>query len=458
MTQPLDRSRPPDTALAAMPTRRSVALGLIGAATAGALAGCAGPARQAEPQPMADAPARPVPPFNESQALAFDSQLAPQQFSLDLGAVPDAALQAYLDQVALGLQAQLGRRALPYSQRVLNAHHLNAYAFPAGTLGLTRGLLVMLQDEAELAAVLALQLAHVEARHTAASQRTDWVEQAIVTQTVVASQESAWMPALGLGGQIGASALLPAYSAAQVAEADTLALRTLAAAGYPAQALPAVMGRVLEAQAQRPGIATAWLATQPLDAARRERVQREADGQHAASRTRDPRREPFTTRTAGVGRLRPLIEACKDGEAALARKAWPQAQRQFRSALDMLGQDYAANLRMAQTLHLMGRLREARGHAVAARDAYPQEAQAHKLAAALALAQRDPAAAWQDLDAHDRLLAGDPGVVFLKAVALEALGQSKRAAEHYEAYLGYTARGQAAQYALTRLRLLGYGR
>jgi thioredoxin-like negative regulator of GroEL len=218
------------------------------------------------------------------------------------------------------------------------------------------------------------------------------------------------------------------------------------------------MGRVLEAQAQRPGIASAWLATQPLDAARRERVQREADGLHAGSRARDPRREAFIAGTAGLARLRPVIEACQDGEVALARKAWPPAQRAFRAALDLQSTDYAANLRLAQTLHAMGRVREARTHAVAARDAYPQEAQAHKLAAALALAQRDPAAAWQDLDLHERLLPGDPGVVFLKAVALEALGQGRRAAEHYEAYLGYTARGQAAQYAMTRLRLLGYGR
>jgi hypothetical protein len=111
---------------------------------------------------------------------------------------------------------------------------------------------------------------------------------------------------------------------------------------------------------------------------------------------------------------------------------------------------------MAQCLQAMGQVREARGYAVAARDTYPAEAQAHKLAATLALAQRDPAAAWQDLEAHDRLLAGDPGVVFLKGVTLEALGQGKRAAEHYRAYLGYTGQGQAAQYAAARLKLLGY--
>jgi thioredoxin-like negative regulator of GroEL len=187
-------------------------------------------------------------------------------------------------------------------------------------------------------------------------------------------------------------------------------------------------------------------------------VQREGERLHGGSRGRDPRREAFVAGTASLSRLRPLIEACQDGERALTLKAWPQAERRFRAALELQPADYAAHLRLAQTLHALGRTREARTHAVAARDAYPQEAQARKLAAALALAQRDPAAAWQDLDAHDRLLPGDPGVVFLKAVALEALGQGKRAAEHYEAYLGYTARGQAAQYAQTRLRLLGYGR
>jgi predicted Zn-dependent protease len=438
---------------------------LFGAgAAAGLLGGCAvtqEPASgQTPPAPSrSNAPTPPQPaPIDENDERALDAQQAPQQFSLDLGALQDSAVNNYVGQVGFALQAQVARRGLPYSYRVLNAHHLNAYVFPAGALGITRGLLIELQDEAELAALIGQQLGHVNARHAALSQAADSVAQAVVTNTVASSQESAWTPPIGLAGQIGASALIPSYSAQQVREADSLGLQYLAGARYPALGMVTLQQRLVAAQQQQPGLLAAMWAAQPMSTERSDAVRRQAQTLYAGSAANSTQRERFMDSTASLRRLRPLIEACKNGELALARKALPEAQAQFKSALDMLPQDYAANLRMAQCLQAMGQVREARAFAVAARDAYPQEAQAHKLAATLALAQRDPAAAWQDLDAHDRLLPGDPGVVFLKGVTLEAMGQSKRAAEHYQAYLGYTEQGQAAQYAAARLKLLGYAR
>ena len=450
--------------------RRDIGL-LIGAAVA-ALSGCstppAAPPTTTAPPPPSVPPSggAPVPagrsrtptPIDEAGERALDTQQAPQQFSLDLGALQDVAVNSYVGEIGFVMQAQASRRGLPYSCRALNAHHLNAYAFPAGALGITRGLLIDLQDEAELAALIGQQLGHVSARHALSRQVTDSVAQAVVTNTVAASQQSAWTPPIGLAGQLGASALIPTYSAEQMLEADAAALQYLVGAGYPALGLMTLQQRMLDAQRQRPALSAAMLAAQPLSPARRDAVRRSVDTLHAGSRNNPTRRERFMDRTASLRRLRPLIEACQNGELALARKDLTEAHAQFKSALETDAQDYAANLRMAQCLQAMGQVREARAFVMAARDAYPQEAQAHKLAATLALAQRDSAAAWQDLEAHDRLLPGDPGVVFLKGVTLEAMGQSKRAAEHYLAYLGYTEQGQAAQYAAARLKLLGYER
>jgi thioredoxin-like negative regulator of GroEL len=163
-------------------------------------------------------------------------------------------------------------------------------------------------------------------------------------------------------------------------------------------------------------------------------------------------------RTASLRRLKPTITACQNGETAMSKKALPAAEQQFAAALKHAPDDYAANLRMAQCLAAQKRLPEARRHADAARRAYPGEAQAMKLGATLKLGLRDPAAAYADLQAFDRALPGDPGVVFLKGVSLEGMGQQRQAAEQYAAYLRITQQGAAAQHAAARLQAMGYAR
>jgi tetratricopeptide (TPR) repeat protein len=90
-----------------------------------------------------------------------------------------------------------------------------------------------------------------------------------------------------------------------------------------------------------------------------------------------------------------------------------------------------------------------------AREIYPQEAQAYKLAGVLALQQRDAGRAFQNLDRFDRLLPGDAGITFLKGVSLEGMGNRQAAAQHYAAYLRQSQQGNAAQYSYNRLKAWG---
>ena len=52
------------------------------------------------------------------------------------------------------LLGQVHRRDMPYSYRTLNANYINAYTFPGGSVGATRGILLQMDNEAQLAAVL----------------------------------------------------------------------------------------------------------------------------------------------------------------------------------------------------------------------------------------------------------------------------------------------------------------
>lgn len=85
-----------------------------------------------------------------------------------LGAAPladDARMQRYVNNVGRWLASQSERPDLPWQFGVLEAPQVNAFAVPGGTIFITRGLLDRMTSEAELAGVLAHEIAHVLKRH-----------------------------------------------------------------------------------------------------------------------------------------------------------------------------------------------------------------------------------------------------------------------------------------------------
>ena len=185
-------------------------------------------------------------------------------------------------------------------------------------------------------------------------------------------------------------------------------------------------------------------------------IEHESNGITAGiSNSLDARRERFMDSTASLRRIRPTIDACKNGETAMAARQYAKAQTEFQTALAKTPRDYASNLRMAQCLQAQGQTAKAVSYADSAREIYPQEAQAYKLAGVLALQQRDAGRAYQNLDRFDRLLPGDAGITFLKGISLEGMGNRQAAAQHYVAYLRQSQQGNAAQYSYNRLKAWG---
>ena len=85
-----------------------------------------------------------------------------------LGAAPlvnDAALQAYVNRVGRWIAVQSERPDLPWRFAVIESPAINAFAAPGGYVLLTRGLYEILDTEAQLAGVLAHEIAHIVRRH-----------------------------------------------------------------------------------------------------------------------------------------------------------------------------------------------------------------------------------------------------------------------------------------------------
>ena len=81
------------------------------------------------------------------------------------GLDPDEKAQRYVATVGNAVAAYSDRAGIPYYFAVLSAKEPNAFACPGGYIFVTRGLLDLVNDEAELAGVLGHEIAHVSEKH-----------------------------------------------------------------------------------------------------------------------------------------------------------------------------------------------------------------------------------------------------------------------------------------------------
>jgi predicted Zn-dependent protease len=148
-------------------------------------------------------------------------------------------LQAYINRIGQELAAHSHRPKLVYHFTVLDSPEVNAFALPGGYVYITRGILVYLNSEAELAAVLGHEIGHVTARHAVrqhtASAATGFVGAVIGIATGISATQDLFNNVLG-------NAILSGYGRDHELESDRLGAEYLARTGYDPQAVLKVLG------------------------------------------------------------------------------------------------------------------------------------------------------------------------------------------------------------------------
>src|SRR6201999_4083362 len=76
-------------------------------------------------------------------------------------------INAYVSEIGNKVAQNAERKDVSYTFTVLNSEEINAFALPGGYVYVTRGLVSLANNEAELAGVLGHEIGHVNARHTA---------------------------------------------------------------------------------------------------------------------------------------------------------------------------------------------------------------------------------------------------------------------------------------------------
>ncbi|MGL6160963.1 M48 family metalloprotease [Microbulbifer sp.] len=174
--------------------------------------------------------------ISQGQELALGEQQYPINQQQQGGQyILDKSLQDYVNRVGQKLARVSDQPHLPYEFVVLNNSVPNAWALPGGKIAVNRGLLVLLDDEAELAAVLSHEIVHAAARHSAAAMSQQQVLGAGLAVLGAATKETAYGDLVSLGGQLGGTAYIARYGRENELESDRYGMKYMAAAGYDPQ-------------------------------------------------------------------------------------------------------------------------------------------------------------------------------------------------------------------------------
>ena len=153
--------------------------------------------------------------------------------------------------------AAVSDRPLPYEFVVLNSSVPNAWALPGGKIAITRGLLVELDNEAELAAVLGHEVVHAAARHGAkALQRGMISSLALLVGVAVLAQDASSLNYILGAGIIGSHLIQRQYGRDAEREADYYGTKYMHAAGYDSTAVVTLQEKFV---ALSKGRKTSWL-------------------------------------------------------------------------------------------------------------------------------------------------------------------------------------------------------
>ena len=195
------------------------------------------------------------------------------------GTYENPELTGYVESVG-GLLARTSELPdLKFTFTVLDSPIVNAFALPGGYVYITRGLLALANDEAEMAGVLAHEIGHVTARHSA-----ERYGQAVTASIFQAGAGILFGgAAANAAGTVGGLALR-SYSRDQEFEADLLGIRYISRAGYDTRAMASFLGQLqadsrLQAEmAGQPGKADQFniMQTHPRTSDRVEAALREA--------------------------------------------------------------------------------------------------------------------------------------------------------------------------------------
>ncbi len=201
--------------------------------------------------------------YSLEKEIALGKQLA-QEVERQAKVVDDPIIAEYVSRVGQNLVRNSDAK-VPFTIKALDTEEVNAFALPGGFFFVNTGLILKTESEAELAGVMAHEIAHVAARHgTKQATRSELAQIGMMVASIAVPYST-----LGYGALQGASMLIPVgflkFSRSMEREADYLGLQYLYKAGYDPTAFVDFFEKLQSMEKKKPGTVAKVFSTHPMN-------------------------------------------------------------------------------------------------------------------------------------------------------------------------------------------------
>jgi Putative Zn-dependent protease, contains TPR repeats len=204
---------------------------------------------------------------SQEKEVALGRQLAleiEQQAKL----VEDPIVTEYINRVGQNIVLHSDAK-IPFTIKVIDSDEVNAFALPGGFFFVNRGLILAADNEAELAGVMAHEIAHVAARHAMENQGKMTAINYGLIATMIFGGGIAGAVAQNAGG-FGQLLSFLQFSRTAEKEADTLGVQYLYASGYDPTAMSTMFEKLNSKNKKKPGTLAKIFASHPQSLERRD--------------------------------------------------------------------------------------------------------------------------------------------------------------------------------------------
>ncbi|MBK5294858.1 MAG: M48 family metalloprotease [Acidobacteriia bacterium] len=213
--------------------------------------------------------------FSKEQDIQMGREYA-AQIERQMPVVRNAELDAYLQRIGRKLASQPEAGNYPYTFKLVRDKNINAFALPGGPTFVHTGLIAAAETEAQLAGVMAHEIAHVALRHgTNQASKAQLIQlPAMLAGSLLGDSGSLAGTLAQIGIGLGANSVLLKYSRNAERDADLLGARMMSRAGYN----PIEMARFfekLQAETGKGNAFTSFLSDHPNPGDRVKAVQEE---------------------------------------------------------------------------------------------------------------------------------------------------------------------------------------
>jgi predicted Zn-dependent protease len=181
--------------------------------------------------------------------------------------VDDPMITEYVNRVGQNIVLHSDAK-IPFTIKVIDSDEVNAFALPGGFFYVNKGLLLVADNEAEVAGVMAHEIAHVAARHAKENQTKASLLEYLAMGTSIFLGGIPGMIYQNTAG-LGLLGIFMKFSRGAEEEADKLGIQYMYAAGYDPSAMATMFEKLESKNKKKPGIISRAFASHPAPPDRR---------------------------------------------------------------------------------------------------------------------------------------------------------------------------------------------